>query len=156
MSSHELQAVGSVARRKDGVAKVTGAEEYTPDIALPRMWYARVLRSPYAHANITSIDTSSAEALGAVCLTFAEVPKVKYNVQLTRRDDKDVDFIIPDNREGWVELLRRTLDAFFVAGKSFTYSTTLGTSTMPPMLMPQWQTNTPTRGSSSLTSRSGG
>ena len=83
MSSHELQAVGSVARRKDGVAKVTGAEEYTPDIALPRMWYARVLRSPYAHANITSIDTSSAEALGAVCLTFAEVPKVKYNERIT-------------------------------------------------------------------------
>ena len=82
MSSQDLHAVGSVTRRKDGLARVTGAEQYAPDIALPRMWYARVLRSPYAHARIISIDTSAAEALGAVCLTFDEVPKVKYNERI--------------------------------------------------------------------------
>jgi len=52
-----------------------------------------------------------------------EMPRVKYNVQIIRKDEKDVDFIIPDNREGWVELLRRVLTAFFVTGKSFSYST---------------------------------
>ncbi|MBI4591722.1 MAG: xanthine dehydrogenase family protein molybdopterin-binding subunit [Candidatus Rokubacteria bacterium] len=64
------------------MAKVTGAEQYAPDIALSRMWYARVLRSPHAHARITRIDTSVAEALGAVCLTFADIPKVKYNERI--------------------------------------------------------------------------
>ncbi len=80
--THPLNTVGRSAWRKDGIAKVTGAEEYVCDITLPRMWHARVLRSPYAHARIRSIDTSAAEALGAVCLTFADVPKIKYNERI--------------------------------------------------------------------------
>jgi len=52
-----------------------------------------------------------------------EMPKVKHNVKVIRKDDKDVNFIVPDNREGWVELLRRVLEAFFYTGKDFTYST---------------------------------
>jgi len=52
-----------------------------------------------------------------------QLPPIKYNVSITRKDDHDVDFIVPDNREGWVELLKRVLDAFTYTGKSFTYST---------------------------------
>ncbi len=77
-----FNSVGRVAWRKDGMAKVTGAEEYASDVSLPRMWHARVLRSPYAHARIKAIDTSGAEALGAVCLTFADIPKVRYNERI--------------------------------------------------------------------------
>lgn len=51
------------------------------------------------------------------------MPEVKYDVDIIRRDDNDVDFIVPDNREGWVELLRRILTAFFYTGRSMTYST---------------------------------
>ena len=36
------------------------------------------------------------------------------------------------------------------------YSTTDGTLTVPPMLMPQWHTNTPTLGRLAKTSNSGG
>jgi xanthine dehydrogenase molybdenum-binding subunit len=74
--------IGKAAWRKDGVARVTGAEEYACDISLPRMWHARVLRSPHAHARIVRIDTSAAEAMGAVCLTFDDVPKLKYNERI--------------------------------------------------------------------------
>lgn len=81
-TGRELTSIGRVAPRRDGLAKVTGAEEYASDVSLPRMWHARVLRSPYAHARIRSIDTTGAEALGAVCLTFADVPKVKYNERI--------------------------------------------------------------------------
>lgn len=52
-----------------------------------------------------------------------DIPKVVYDVDVIRKDEKDVDFIVPDNREGWVDLLRRILSAFFYTGKSFTYST---------------------------------
>ena len=52
-----------------------------------------------------------------------EMPKVKFDVKIIRRDEKDVDFVVPDNREGWVDLLRRSLQAFFFTGKSFCYST---------------------------------
>jgi adenosylcobalamin-dependent ribonucleoside-triphosphate reductase len=51
-----------------------------------------------------------------------ELPKVK-KVKITRQDTKDADFIVPDTREGWVELLERTLRAHFITGNGFTFST---------------------------------
>jgi len=54
-----------------------------------------------------------------------ELPKVKANVIITNKNTKDADFIVPDSREGWVELLRKVLNAYFVTGKSFSYSTIL-------------------------------
>lgn len=44
-----------------------------------------------------------------------------------RLDEADADFIVPDSREGWVELLRRTLESAFNpnAKSGFTYSTQL-------------------------------
>lgn len=82
MSSNDFHSVGEETWRKDGIAKVTGAEQYAPDISVDRMWYGRVLRSSHAHARIVKVDTSAAEALGAVCLTFDDVPKVKYNERI--------------------------------------------------------------------------
>lgn len=53
-----------------------------------------------------------------------QIPAIKSNkVKVTRLDTNDADFIVPDSREGWCELLKRTLEAFFNTGKSFTYST---------------------------------
>ena len=53
-----------------------------------------------------------------------ELPKVKNRlIKITRQDSNDADFIVPDSREGWVELLRRTLDAHFNTGRGFSYST---------------------------------
>ncbi len=46
--------------RKDGVPKLTGQAIYTADIHPPRMAHAKLLRSPLAHARITSIDVSAA------------------------------------------------------------------------------------------------
>ena len=74
--------IGQATWRQDGIAKVTGTEQYASDISVPRMWHARVLRSPYAHARINSIDTSGAQALGAVCLTFADIPECRYNERI--------------------------------------------------------------------------
>lgn len=51
-----------------------------------------------------------------------ELPKVK-KVKIVRQDTKDADFIVPDTREGWVELLERTLRAHFITGRGFTFST---------------------------------
>lgn len=50
----------------DGVAKVTGRAIYTFDVKLPGMLYGKILRSPYPHAKIKSIDTSRAEKLAGV------------------------------------------------------------------------------------------
>lgn len=53
----------------------------------------------------------------------SKLPRVKKGVVITHKATKDADFIVPDSREGWCELLRRVLESFFVTGKSFTYST---------------------------------
>ena len=50
----------------EGPLKVTGRAEYTDDLRRPGMLVGRLLRSPYAHARILSIDTSRAKALPGV------------------------------------------------------------------------------------------
>lgn len=54
-----------------------------------------------------------------------ELPRIKQNVNVTHEVTKDADFIVPDSRQGWVQLLRNVLDAFYQSGKSFSYSTIL-------------------------------
>lgn len=51
-----------------------------------------------------------------------EMPVVAHKPKIIRKDSNDVDFIVPDNREGWVELLQRVLEAFFFTGKDLVYS----------------------------------
>jgi ribonucleoside-triphosphate reductase len=53
----------------------------------------------------------------------SRLPKVRKDVQIVHKATKDADFIVPDSREGWNELLRRVLESYFVTGKSFSYST---------------------------------
>jgi CO/xanthine dehydrogenase Mo-binding subunit len=50
--------------------KVLGRAIYAGDIQLPGMLHVKVLRSPYAHARILSIDTSAAKALAGVRLVL--------------------------------------------------------------------------------------
>jgi len=61
--SHQI---GRSVVRLDAVDKVTGRAQYTADLHFPGMCYGMFLRSPYAHARITAIDTSEAEALPGV------------------------------------------------------------------------------------------
>ena len=53
-------------RRIDGYAKASGKAVYTRDVQIPGMLYAKVMRSPYAHARILHMDTSKAESLPGV------------------------------------------------------------------------------------------
>lgn len=58
----DFQIVNHSIPRRDGRVKVTGKAQYVADLKLIGMAYAKVLRSPYAHAKIVSIDKSKAEA----------------------------------------------------------------------------------------------
>ena len=53
----------------------------------------------------------------------------------TRQDNASADFIVPDSREGWVQLLGKTLKAAFLANHktTFTYSTQLIRSAGAPI-----------------------
>ncbi|MCH2113168.1 MAG: molybdopterin-dependent oxidoreductase, partial [Planctomycetes bacterium] len=77
----EFGVIGKRHRKVDGASKASGQAVYTDDIQLPGMLHAKTLRSPHAHANILSVDTSKAEALPGVhaVLVGAELP-IKYGV----------------------------------------------------------------------------
>ncbi|MDR1678136.1 MAG: 4-hydroxybenzoyl-CoA reductase, partial [Deltaproteobacteria bacterium] len=56
----ELAGKGNGYVRVDAEAKVTGRAIYTDDVDLAGMWYCKLVHSPYAHANIISIDFTEA------------------------------------------------------------------------------------------------
>jgi 4-hydroxybenzoyl-CoA reductase alpha subunit len=80
MSNYSI--IGKPTVNVDGPAKVTGEAEYTFDITLPNMLYGKLLRSPYPHAKIISIDTSAAEKLPGVksVITGKDTPGGKYGL----------------------------------------------------------------------------
>jgi xanthine dehydrogenase YagR molybdenum-binding subunit len=73
----QLQVIGQPVPRQDGRAKVTGATRYTVDLKLPGLLVGRILRSPWAHARIRSVDVSAARQL----------PGVRAVLVLARPDD---------------------------------------------------------------------
>jgi len=63
--------LGSAVTRLDGPDKVTGRARYTYDINRPGMIYGRMVRSPFAHARVVSIDLSPAEKAPGVRAVIA-------------------------------------------------------------------------------------
>ena len=100
--------------RKEDVRFLRGHGNFVDDITLPGMLHGALLRSPYAHAKIVSIDTSRAEAhpkvhaviTGAVLdtLGLAWMPTMSYDTQAVLATDKvrfhgqEVAFVIADDR----------------------------------------------------------
>ena len=74
------QSIGKFTARTESYGKTTGGAAYTPDVDLPGMLWAKVLRSPVSHALIKSIDVSKAEALPGVVavITADDVKGVRY------------------------------------------------------------------------------
>ncbi len=77
------KVIGTRPVRPDGVDKVTGRAVYAADVQMTGLLHGFVLRSPHAHANIRSIDTSQAEALPGVraVVTAADLPEAPDRVE---------------------------------------------------------------------------
>ena len=90
MTKGEFSVVGQPLPKIDAWAKVTGQTRYADDLTLPRMAFGRLLRSPHAHARITSIDTSRARALPGVyaVITGADLPRVKFGILPVSQDEE--------------------------------------------------------------------
>jgi aerobic carbon-monoxide dehydrogenase large subunit len=100
--------------RKEDPRFVRGKGTYVDDIVLPGMLHGAVLRSPYAHARIRSIDTSAAEAHPKVravitgqlleTLKLAWIPSLSHDVVAVLATDKvrfqgqEVAFVVADDR----------------------------------------------------------
>jgi len=72
----KLRVIGKAHRKVDAAAKVTGKTMFADDLALPRMLWCRLLRSPHPHAEVVAIDASralTAEGVRAV-ITGKDLP----------------------------------------------------------------------------------
>ncbi|HUG54356.1 MAG TPA: molybdopterin cofactor-binding domain-containing protein [Vicinamibacteria bacterium] len=72
----DLSVVGRPLEKVDAAAKVTGQTLFADDLVLPRMAFARLLRSPHPHARIRRLDVSRAAAHPGVLATLvgSELP----------------------------------------------------------------------------------
>ena len=70
------KVIGKSISRPDAVDKVTGGRSYPVNYSMPRMLHAKMLRSPFPHAKIVSIDTSAAEALPGVKAVLTPDPSL--------------------------------------------------------------------------------
>ncbi len=62
----EFSVLRTSVSRVDALDKVTGKAQFSADVILPEMLYARALRSPLPHARIKRLDFSKARALAGV------------------------------------------------------------------------------------------
>jgi xanthine dehydrogenase molybdenum-binding subunit len=77
--TQEYRHIGKATQRIDALEILTGKARYIDDLKIPQMIYGKVLRSPFPHAYIKSIDTRKAEELPGVkaVLTYENVPDWK-------------------------------------------------------------------------------
>ena len=78
--SKEYSTVGCDEIKNDVQNKAIGAAVYTTDITFPDMLTAKVIRSPYAHANILAIHKDAAMIPGIhAIITYEDVPQTRFS-----------------------------------------------------------------------------
>ena len=89
MSKTNFSVIGKPLRKVDAMGKCTGETRYANDFELPRMCYAKLLRSPHPHARIRSISTERALSLEGVygVITGADLP-VKFGIMPSTEDEE--------------------------------------------------------------------
>lgn len=68
----ELDVVGERLPRVDAVDKVRGRATFTADVRRPRQAFGEFVRSPYPHAEVVSIDPTSALLVHGVIAVFVD------------------------------------------------------------------------------------
>jgi CO/xanthine dehydrogenase Mo-binding subunit len=147
-----LNWIGKSMRRVEDPRILAGKGQYVDDVVLPNMAHAAILRSPYAHARIVSIDTSKAEALPGVVLvmtgaqaaevtgpvaTFSSPPVVQYcmAVDKVRHVGEAVAAVVAENRyiaEDAIDLIEVQYDPLPVTVDPEAAITASGDATIHP------------------------
>ncbi len=107
--ARDSRLIGKRIPRLSGADKVTGKAKYTFDINRPGMLYGHILRSPVAHATITGIDLSEAEALPGVKAAIPLIEPGK-RVRFEGQEIAAVAATTPDIAEDAVRLIQFDYD----------------------------------------------
>lgn len=89
MRKTNFSVIGKPLRKVDAMGKCTGETRYANDFELPRMCYAKLLRSPHPHARIHGIRTERALLLEGVygVITGSDLP-VKFGIMPSTEDEE--------------------------------------------------------------------
>ncbi len=87
-SDREFNLIGKSPLRVDGMAKCAGQTKFADDLSMPRMLFAKLHRSPVAHAKIVGIDTSKAEAMpGVVAVLTGKSMPIPFGILPVSQDE---------------------------------------------------------------------
>src|SRR5579864_6142495 len=113
-TSAEISGMGHSMKRKEDGRFLQGKGNYVDDVNLPHMVYAQMVRSPYAHARIKSINTDAAKKIPGVLAVItgedlakanlAWMPTLSYDKQMVLATGKvlfqsqEVAFVVAEDR----------------------------------------------------------
>ena len=82
MDIYKIREMKDAVRRIESTSKATGTAQYLDDLEMQGMTYGGIIRSPYPHCKVLSIDASAAKAMPGVLgvLTPDDVPQTHFNV----------------------------------------------------------------------------
>jgi carbon-monoxide dehydrogenase large subunit len=90
--------MGCSVKRKEDPRFIRGKGTYVDDVKLPGMLYMDILRSPYAHAKIKSIDAEKALALPGVAAVVTGKDLEKYNLHWMPTLMSDTQMVLPTDK----------------------------------------------------------
>jgi len=102
----DAREVGRARLRKEDARLITGQTNWTGNLTLPGLTHVAFLRSPYAHARITSVDLSAARAASGVLAVFSGADVAAEQGSLPCAWPVTEDIVIPDHPAMAVDTVR--------------------------------------------------
>jgi carbon-monoxide dehydrogenase large subunit len=94
----KICGMGHSMKRKEDPRLIRGQGRYVDDIQLPGMLYMDIVRSPFAHARIKSIDTSRATQIPGVLAVITGETLAKYNLHWMPTLSADTQMVLPTEK----------------------------------------------------------
>src|ERR1700676_4845835 len=94
-TSAQVSGMGHSMKRKEDPRFIRGKGNYVDDVVLPGMLYMDIVRSPYAHAKINSINTEKALKIPGVVAGVGGPAAAKYNLHWMPTLMSDTQMVLP-------------------------------------------------------------
>ncbi len=94
-TSAEICGMGHSMKRKEDARFIRGEGRYVDDFVLPGMLYLDIVRSPFAHARITKIDTEAALQVPGVLAVITGETLKQYNLHWMPTLMSDTQMVLP-------------------------------------------------------------
>ncbi|HEX2450891.1 MAG TPA: aerobic carbon-monoxide dehydrogenase large subunit [Gemmatimonadales bacterium] len=101
-TSAEVCGMGHAMKRKEDPRFIRGEGRYVDDVQLPGMLYLDIVRSPLAHATITSIDTGDAMKVPGVLAVITGKTLEQFNLHWMPTLMSDTQMVLPTEKVMYV------------------------------------------------------